>query len=210
MFCNFLTNDDLKELSGKVKHKSYTKGLTVLEKGTDVNYIYNIIEGNIKIYQLDSNGEVHILGFLYPTNFFGSHEGRKYEYYAETIGHVLLCQIPINEFHLFLQNNPKIKESFYQTAINELRLARIQIGLLSKTTAEERVTRFLQIIADKQKSYGQPMNPVILPMKRLDIANYLGLTTETVSRVFSKLRGKHLIRYIDMKCIELGNHLLNQ
>ena len=68
MFCNFLTNDDLKELSGKVKHKSYTKGLTVLEKGTDVNHIYNIIEGNVKIYQLDSDGEVHIGGAKFLLN----------------------------------------------------------------------------------------------------------------------------------------------
>ncbi len=205
IFCDLLDQTSLRSLSTKVKHKFYTKDIIVLKKGDEIRYIYNVIKGNIKVYQLDVNGDIQVLGFLYPGDFFGSHEGGKYEYFAETIGHAMLCQIPIGDFRQYMENNPNIQESFYKSVVNELKLARTQIGLITRMTAEKRVVSFLNLLSEKQELLGQSNNPVVLPMKRKDIANYLGLSVETVSRIITKLRKLHQIKCVNHNCIYIKN-----
>ena len=194
LFCSKLKEKELMELSGSVAQLEYPKDTEILSQGDDITHIYNVVNGMVKVYQLNSNGDEQIIGFLYPGDFFGSHEGGKYDFYTKTIVPSKLCRIPLMDFKKYLANNLPIYEDFYSAVINELKLARTQINILAKKNADDRVIDFFKIISKKQVSYGQPESPVTLAMSRSDIANYLGLTTESVSRSLTRLKIKQILR----------------
>ena len=194
LFCSKLKEKELMELSGSVAQLEYPKDTEILSQGDDIIHIYNVVNGMVKVYQLNSNGDEQIIGFLYPGDFFGSHEGGKYDFYTKTIVPSKLCRIPLMDFKKYLANNLPIYEDFYSAVINELKLARTQINILAKKNADDRVIDFFKIISKKQVSYGQPESPVTLAMSRSDIANYLGLTTESVSRSLTRLKIKQILR----------------
>ena len=193
IYCSSLDKDNLKDLSISAKHETFDKKVVVLSGGTSINSIYNILNGIIKVYQLNMEGEQQIIGFLYPGDFFGSHEGGNYQFFAETISQVKLCKIPIKKFKQYLNKKPSIKDRFYEATTNELSLAREHINILTKKSAEEKVLEFIKMISCRQAKIGQPINPVHLIMSRNDIANYLGLRLETVSRAFTKLKSNESI-----------------
>ena len=193
IFCDKLNEDCLDQISKEVRHENLPKGSVILSQNDDIFNIFNIIHGIIKVYQLNENGDEQIIGFLYPGDFFGSHEGGRYEFYAQSITPVKLCKIPIKEFKKYLSLNKELHDSFYVAVVNELKLARMQINILAKYSAEEKVLDFLKMISVKQVGHGQPENPINLQMTRSDIANYLGLKIETVSRAITKLRVKNII-----------------
>ena len=190
IYCNCLDAEDLEDLSKSAQHKDLNKKVIVMSMGDEIKNIYNILNGIIKIYQLSNEGKEQIIGFLYPGDFFGSHEGGQYQFFAETISEVRLCKIPIQKFRKHINKNDDIRDKFYEAATNELSLAREQINMLAKYNAEEKVLDFIKMISQRQTKHGQPHNPVYLIMARADIANYLGLRIESVSRAITKLKVK--------------------
>jgi len=203
LFCSKLEQVELKELSNTVTHLEFPKDTNILSEGDPITHIYNIIYGMVKVYQLKANGDEQIIGFLYPGDFFGSHEGGTYDFYTQTIVPSKLCKIPINDFEKYLQNNRPVYDDFYDAVVNELKLARIQINILSQNNAEDRVIDFFKLISKKQVSYGMPQSPVTIPMSRYDIANYLALTTESVSRAITKLKNKQMLKAKSLNTFEL-------
>ena len=204
IYCSCLDKDNLKDLSISARHETFEKKVVILSCGKSIKSIYNILNGIIKVYQLNEEGEQQIIGFLYPGDFFGSHEGGNYQFFAETISQIKLCKIPIDKFKMHLDKDPNIKDRFYEATINELSLAREHINILTKNSAEEKVLDFIKMISSRQDKMGQPINPVHLIMPRNDIANYLGLRLETVSRAFTKLKAKELISLNSFESIILN------
>ena len=205
LFCSKLESKDLAVLSNSVVQLEFPKDSQILSEGDEITHIYNVINGMVKVYQLNSNGEEQIIGFLYPGDFFGSHEGGKYDFYTKTIIPTRLCKIPLLDFKKYLSDNIAVYEDFYEAVNNELKLARTQINVLAKKNADDRVLDFFKILSDKQVSYGQPKSPVTLAMSRSDIANYLGLTTESVSRSLTRLKIKQVIKARSNNLFELDN-----
>ena len=103
----------------------------------------------------------------------------------------------------YLDENPVVaKELLHQTSF-ELTLAQDRITVLGKLNAGERLARFLLNISEQRKRIGWQNNPISLPMTRQDIADYLGLTIETVSREFSNLKSSNIIKFISSKQLYL-------
>ena len=88
-------------------------------------------------------------------------------------------------------------------ASNELEAAQDQMLLLGRKTAKEKVASFLLSLSRRLDRRGQKDNPVPIPMSRSDIADYLGLTTETVSRTFTALKSKQVIRLLEGNKVDL-------
>ena len=163
--------------------------------------MYNITEGNVKIYQLLDDGRIQIIGFLYPGDFFGSYRNNKYNYCAESIGNLKVCVFDQKILDDYLDENIVVaKELLNQTSF-ELTLAQDRITVLGQLNAIERIARFLSNVSDQRKRIGWKNNPISLPMTRQDIADYLGLTVETVSREFSNLKTSNVIKMITSKQI---------
>ena len=204
-FCRCLEEDQLKKFSGISIDKAFEDKQNIfLQQDTALN-LYNITEGNVKIYQLMDDGRIQIIGFLYPGDFFGSYKNGKYNYSADAIGNVKVCVFEQDKLDEYLENNVNLtKELLHQTS-HELTLAEDKIRVLGKLDATERLSRFILNLSEQRKRIGWQNNPISLPMTRQDIADYLGLTVETVSREITKLKSSNIIKIISSKQIYISD-----
>jgi|TARA_B100001971_G_scaffold206195_1_gene224647 CRP/FNR family transcriptional regulator len=195
----------LEKFSKISSEKNYTNKENIFIQNDPAKHLFNITEGNVKIYQLLDDGRIQIIGFLYPGDFFGSYKNNKYNYSAEAIGDLKTCVFDQKILEQYLDENPVLaKELLNQTSF-ELTVAQDRITVLGKLSAIERISTFLTNISEQRKRIGWQNNPISLPMTRQDIADYLGLTIETVSREFSNLKSSNLIKVISSKQIYLPN-----
>ena len=202
-FCRCLDESKLNVFENISFEKKFVNGTNIFLQNDPSQYLYNITEGNVKIYQLLDDGRIQIIGFLYPGDFFGTYQNNKYNYCAEAIGNLKTCVFDKKILDKYLDENPILaKELLNQTSF-ELSLAQDRITVLGKLKAVERISRFLLNISDQRKRIGWQNNPISLPMTRQDIADYLGLTIETVSREFSNLKSSNVIKSLTSKQIYL-------
>jgi len=200
-FCRCLHDDQLKIFSGISTEKEFKDKETVFLQQEDSKHLYNITKGNIKIYKLLSDGRIQIIGFLYPGDFFGSYKKGKYNYSAEAIGDVRLCVFKQEMLDNYLEKNMNLAKELLHMTSHELTLAQDRIGVLGKMKANERVAKFILNISEQRARIGWQNNPVSLPMIRQDIADYLGLTLETVSREITRFKTSNLIKVMNAKQI---------
>lgn len=204
-FCRCLSEDKLQVFSKISFEKKYTNKQSIFHQNDPSTHLYNITEGNVKIYQLLDDGRIQIIGFLYPGDFFGTYRNHKYNYSAEAIGELKVCVFEQKMLDKYLDQNPVLaKELLNQTSF-ELTLAQDRVTVLGKLNAIERIARFLLNISNQRERIGWQNNPISLAMSRLDIADYLGLTIETVSREFSKLKASNIIKIISSKQVYLND-----
>jgi CRP/FNR family transcriptional regulator len=99
--------------------------------------------------------------------------------------------------------HPQVERRLLQIASTELAAAQDQMLLLGRKTATERVASFLVRLSDRATARGRAGNPVILPMSRAEIGDYLGLTLETVSRTLTQLRNKGAIELDNVSMVRI-------
>ena len=200
-FCRCLPEEKLKYFSGISVEKEFKNKQTIFMQQEEANNLYNITKGNVKIYRLLSDGRIQIIGFLYPGDFFGSYKKGKYNYSAEAIGDVRLCVFKQETLDNYLEKNMNLAKELLHMTSHELTLAQDRIGVLGKMNANERVAKFILNISEQRARIGWQNNPVSLPMIRQDIADYLGLTLETVSREITRFKTSNLIKVMNSKQI---------
>ena len=115
-----------------------------------------------------------------------------------------LCRFPRRRLEALLVEIPHLEQRLLAMASHELAAAQDQMVLLGRKSARERVVSFILMLSNSAMRHGRPGDPVFLPMSRSDIADYLGLTTETVSRTFTSLKKQGLIELLDDKRIRLS------
>ena len=103
-----------------------------------------------------------------------------------------------------MERFPKVEQRLLNIASNELAAAQDQMLLLGRKTAKEKIASFLLLLARRARQRGQSESPVAVPMSRNDIGDFLGLTTETVSRTFTQLKQSNLIRLLPAGKVELS------
>ena len=204
-FCRCLDEDKLKDFSNVSFEKSFLNKQNIFLQNDQSDYLYNITEGNVKIYQLLDDGRIQIIGFLYPGDFFGSYRNNKYNYCAEAIGDLKTCVFNQKILDKYLDENPILAKELLNKTSFELTLAQDRLTVLGKLNAAERLVKFLLNISEQRNRIGWKNNPISLPMTRQDIADYLGITIETVSRELSNLKTSNIIKIITSKQIYLSN-----
>ncbi len=192
-FCAALDSTQLNELHAIVEHKQFKAGETPLMEGDEAGYVFNLVTGAAKLYKLLPDGRCQITGFLLPGDFFGVAHDSHYSYSAETLMDVELCRFPRRKLELLFDRYPKLEKRLLGIVSHELSLAQDQMLLLGRRTAIEKVGSFLLDLSRRAKRLGWPANPIHLPMSRQDIADFLGLTIETVSRTFTTLKSDGII-----------------
>ena len=204
-FCRCLQEENLKEFSNISSDKKFQDKANIFLQLDDAKNIYNITEGNVKIYQLIDDGRIQIIGFLYPGDFFGSYKNGKYNYCAEAIGDVRVCVFEQKKLDEYINKNMVLAKELLNQTSHELTLAQDRMGVLGKLDATERLAKFLMNISEQRKRIGWQNNPISLPMIRQDIADYLGLTIETVSREVSKLKTSNIVKVLSSKQIYIND-----
>lgn len=156
-------------------------------------YVFIVKHGVVRLSKMLADGRRQITGFLYPGDFLGLGHGDTYGYSAEGVTALTLCRIERSRLAQLLAAAPKLEHRMVAIASNELARAQEQLLTLGRKTARERIAHFLtQLVAECEKRQLR-IDPLELPMTRVDIADYLGLTIETVSRTFTKLAQEDVI-----------------
>lgn len=192
-FCSALDSQALEEFSALSKTKHFEDGQLIFSEGHVNEYIGSITEGIVKIYKLLGDGRQQIVSLGFPGDMLGNIIDAEYSYFAESVGETKVCLYQVARIHNFADSNPEIYRSILSKTNEQLGHAREWLLLLGRKTAQEKIASFLLLLAENHKENTDD-NAFKVPLKRQEIADFLGLTIETVSRHFSNLKSKQLIR----------------
>lgn len=192
-FCAPLDQEELAEVSKIVSSVEMDPGEALFDEGEEAGYVFSVTAGAMKLYKLLPDGRRQVTGFLYAGDFLGLAAQDLYAYSAEAVTHAMLCRFPRRRLEELFERFPKMERRLLGMAGHELVAAQEQMLLLGRKTAKEKIASFLLSLSRRAVQRGQPDNPISLPMSRNDIGDFLGLTTETVSRSFTILKTSGLI-----------------
>lgn len=193
-FCAILEPDELAAFKSLGSTMRIEAGQCLFHEGDPTDFVFNLTSGALKLYKLLPDGRRQITGFLFPGEFLGITFGEEHFFTAEAVETSDYCRIPRPRFEAFVESHVELERELFQIAAHELRAAQDQFLLLGRKTAAERLATFLSQRFDRARRRNADWEIITLPMNRVDIADYLGLTKETVSRTFSSFRAAGLIR----------------
>lgn len=178
----------------------------VFHEGDPAKRVFMVTMGSLKLYTLLADGRRQVTGFMFPGDFLGISVDEDYAFTVEALGDSELWWFSREVFDRFLSEHPQVERELYRLAAHELAEAQRQMVLLGRKSAAERLASFfMSLLARAERASGAQVTSFDLPMSRIDIADYLGLTKETVSRMLADLRGRGLIRLQTQNCVEVLN-----
>jgi CRP/FNR family nitrogen fixation transcriptional regulator len=169
--------------------RSFTRDKAIYTESDLSDCWYNVISGTVRICKLLADGRRHIAEFCFPGDCFGLPASGVRIASAEAVGEVAVMRYPQRAFDRLIDETPPLVRGLYDRTLRELIHAQTRMLLLGRMTASERVASFLLEISERQDA----PHALVLPMSRNDIADYLGLTIETVCRVLSGFRRNGII-----------------
>jgi len=185
--CAALEPDELLTLEQMAQQAHFPARGTLFLQGEEADSVYNITQGVARLYKLLHDGRRQIVGFALPGDFLGLAMRERYGFSADAVEPIVACRFARTSYSALVDEKPHLLRRLHEFATHELTLAQDQMMLLGRRTAEEKVVSFLLHMRDRWTKLGRPSVTVPLPMSRQDIADFLGLTIETVSRTFTKL-----------------------
>jgi len=186
------------------RNKPLHRNETIFEAGDTFTSIYAVRSGAVKAYSIDEEGEEHVIGFYLPGEIFGldAIDGQRHMSAAKALETTSICEIPYEQVEMLSGKIHNLQSHMYRLLSREIREDQEVQILLGKKTAEERIGNFLLNLSRRYSQRRLSATRFRLPMARTDIANYLGLAVETVSRVFTRLQ-KHQVLKVDGKEIQI-------
>ncbi|MBQ0806430.1 MAG: fumarate/nitrate reduction transcriptional regulator Fnr [Porticoccus sp.] len=176
----------------------------IYNAGEEFKSVFAVRSGSIKSYTVSNDGQEQVTGFHLPGEIFGM-DGIAHNHYTNSalaMETAAVCEIPFSRLQELSIAIPSLQNHFFQLMSKEITNDQHLITLLSKNSAEERVATLLLSISNRNLRRKLSGARFRLPMSRADIGNYLGLTVETVSRVFGRFQKQDLLR-VDKKEIEV-------
>lgn len=202
--CGVLDEDELAAFRCTGGSQRLTSGQPLFHEGDRASQVFTVTEGGLKLYKLLPDGRRQIMGFVFPGDYLGVTLDDEYAFTAEALEETEACRFSRARFDEFVEEHPALEHELYRLAAHELAAAQAQMLLLGRKSAAERVATFLlSLVERKEKVSGQVQTEAFLPMSRSDIADYLGMTKETVSRVLALLKRKRLIRLAALDRIQI-------
>ncbi len=192
-FFSVLERGEIDALDAIADQVNYSPRQSIFCEGETAEYVFNVTGGDARIYKLLADGRLQGTGFLFAGDFIGLSALETYAYSAEAITQLSAYRFPRKKLEGMLEQYPKLEKHLLGMVVNELTTAQDQMLLLGRKTAQERVASFLLILSHRLNGRGRDADSISLPMTRADIADYLGLTIETVSRAFTRLRRADVI-----------------
>ena len=194
--CGALEPEQLIALA-KASHKHVVKeGEELIGDAERIDVYSNVLAGVVKLTKTLSDGRQQIVGLQFAPDFLGRPFREESSINAEAATDVSLCSFPKATMDRMMQEQPGLEHRLLQQALIELDDARDWMVTLGRKTAAEKVASFLVLIARNIDPSRGPEHAVSfdLPLTRADIADFLGLTIETVSRQLTRLRADNVIR----------------
>ena len=149
--------------------------------------------GHVCIYRLLADGRRQVLDFAFPGDFIGLGVVGQHTTNAQATERMRLRSLPLSDLRNIVRDDPRLGLALYEAMSKELTSARDLLLSVSHRSAQERVAGFLLALSHRNARRGEDADTIVLPMTRADIGDYLGLTIETVSRIFGRFRECGLI-----------------
>lgn len=195
--CAHCDKDELEELEGIKFYRSYEAGQTIIWSGDPMNFVGSVVSGIASLTQTMEDGRTQMVGLLLPSDFVGRPGRENAPYDVQATTDLVMCCFRKKPFEDLMGSTPHIAHRLLQMTLDELDAAREWMLVLGRKTAREKIASLLSIIARRDASIhktGQT-GPIVfdLPLTREAMADYLGLTLETVSRQISALKRDQVI-----------------
>lgn len=191
--------DLLVALEGIGARRSFAREAEIYGEGSASDCWYKVVSGTVRVCKLLADGRRHIAEFCFAGDSFGLDIAGYRLFSAEAVGDVIVMRFPLRATRRLIDENPHLARGLCELTLREHARAQAHMLVLGRMTAVERVASFLLECADRRDA-GRTLD---LPMSRLDIADYLGLTIETVCRVLSAFKRDGAIAIPSAHRIEL-------
>jgi len=178
----------------------FDRNAEIYGEGESADYVYKVLNGSVRAYKVLSDGRRQITAFYLPGDVFGIETGAEHANSAEAIDKATILVVRRNSVFAVAERDGEVARQLWSVTAAELKRSQNHALLLIKT-AKERIAAFLLEMAERLVGKGC----VELPMSRQDIADYLGLTIETVSRTLTQLSAGSTIQLLASRRIVLRN-----
>ncbi|NZA28479.1 Crp/Fnr family transcriptional regulator [Luteimonas sp. SJ-92] len=201
--CAALPPADTVELEAAAGELRVQAGATLAREGAVRRDVYTITRGMLRRVRLLPDGRRLVAGFLMAGDFIGFSGASHYRHTFEAITDCTLCVFALQDMQQLCRRHPELEAGMLRQACAELDATRSSLMTLARLTPVERLAGFLLDMAMRQQRLGASADRVDLPMTRNDIADHLGLTIETVSRSFTRLKQDGMIEFDAPRLITL-------
>lgn len=195
--CGALSDDEIAKLNAIAHFKQFPAGSVIHRDHDEPGYFANVVAGVVKLTKTLSDGRQQIVGLQFPSDFLGRPFRARSPYFAEAASDVTLCTFERSQFERLVKETPGIERRLFEHTLDELDAAQEWMVLLGRKTAGEKVASFLLMVARRSAQAGcsAPLKALKmeLALSRSEIADYLGLTIETVSRQITSLKRRGVI-----------------
>ena len=175
----------------------------IFAEGDPARSWYRLTSGSVRVFRVLRDGRRHISEFVFPGQFFGFEAGPVHIQSAEAIEPAGVVAYACESIERCLVHDAAVRQAVRKLLMDRIAEAQERIMLLGRLNATGRLAAFLLVMAQR-RSRANPLGFVAeLPMSRIDIADYLGLTVETVSRLLTALRGRGAIRLATANHVEI-------
>ncbi|MDA1100542.1 MAG: helix-turn-helix domain-containing protein [Proteobacteria bacterium] len=166
---------------------------------------FTVLKGALRLSKLLPDGRRQITGFVLPGEFIGLAAGEVYAHNADALMDTSLCRFSLTDLDRIGQENPELNSRLLAMTNSNLSLAQDHMLLLGRMNALEKTANFLCSLRTRVAAADQPIDPLVLPMCRADIADYLGLTIETVSRTLTRLKANNIISLPEHNLVRIND-----
>lgn len=214
--CGDCGPSELEKLDAIKTYKTYQSGETIIRAGDKVEFLGSVMRGVATISQDLIDGRRQILKLLLPSDFIGLLNREVSPFDVVAMSEVTICQLPKLKFEALVLSSPTLERRLLKITLDELDAAREWMLLLGRKKTREKVSSLLVILAyhDAVHNGHSPADGLFFPvlLKREAMADYLGLSMETVSRQLSSLKNDGIIVLDDSQhiCVPDFAVLLNE
>lgn len=200
-----LERQDIDTLDSIIQRsKPLQKGQHLYRESDTFQSVFAVRSGTLKAYRTTDDGREQVTGFYFPGEILGMDgiSNNLHASSAKALETAAVCEIPFASLEKLSASVPQLQRHFFQLMSREIAEDQQLITLLSKSSADERVAAMLLSVSSRNARRKLSATQFRLSMSRVDIGNYLGLTVETVSRVFSRLQKLNILQ-VENKEIEI-------
>jgi CRP-like cAMP-binding protein len=200
-----LTDEERARLSVIASIVRFKKGAQIYREGDRADAVFNVVSGVVKSYRALPDKTERIAAFLFADDLFGLAEEGRYVNATKAVTAVTAYRIPVSALEGRLRKDAALEFHLICKLCHELREAQRHAFLLGRRNALARVAMFFQLLEQHQAARGESAPELYLPMSRSDVAEYLGMSLEAISRSFRTLASRGVLSFRNKRYVKVMN-----
>ena len=197
--CARCDDDELARLETIKSYKTFEPGEMIGWRGDELTHFSSLVSGIASLTRTLEDGRTQMVGLLLPSDFVGRPGRSAVEFDVTAVSSVTVCRFERKPFEQIVQEVPHVSQRMLEMALDELQAAREWMVLLGRKTAREKIATFIEMVVRRSTDPQMPAKFYALPLTREEIADFLGLTLETISRQLTKLKKDGVIEFTDRR-----------